>query len=279
MKKWNELPKVMQNDKVKYYYDILQEHEKELKLKRAFDIICSLIMIIILSPVLIILSVMIKLDSKGPVLFKQVSVTTYGRKYKIWKFRTMVNNADKLGTQVTTKGDARITRMGHLLRKVRLDELPQLFNVLKGDMTFVGTRPEVPKYTAHYTEEMMATFLLPAGVTSRTSIEYKDEEKLLENAENADEVYINEVLPAKMVYNLREIEKFIIFCPSQLFIKPTYFLQNFSSIRTMKKRFDILFLLTSSVRSHTTTKHRLFRKKKCFLPRCTLINHIWSWTT
>ena len=208
MKKWNELPKVMQNDKVKYYYDILQEHEKELKLKRAFDIICSLIMIIILSPVLIILSVMIKLDSKGPVLFKQVRVTTYGRKFKIWKFRTMVNNADRLGTQVTTKGDARITRMGHLLRKIRLDELPQLFNVLKGDMTFVGTRPEVTKYTAHYTEEMMATFLMPAGVTSRTSIEYKDEEKLLENAENADEVYINEVLPAKMVYNLREIEKF-----------------------------------------------------------------------
>ena len=208
MKKWNELPKVMQNDKVKYYYDILQEHEKELKLKRAFDIICSLIMIIILSPVLIVLSVMIKLDSKGPVLFKQVRVTTYGRKFKIWKFRTMVNNADKLGTQVTTKGDARITRMGHLLRKIRLDELPQLFNVLKGDMTFVGTRPEVTKYTAHYTEEMRATFLMPAGVTSRTSIEYKDEEKLLENAENADEVYINEVLPAKMVYNLREIEKF-----------------------------------------------------------------------
>jgi lipopolysaccharide/colanic/teichoic acid biosynthesis glycosyltransferase len=171
MKKWNELPKVMQNDKVKYYYDILLKHEKELKLKRAFDIICSLSMIIILSPVLIVLSVMIKLDSKGPVLFKQVRVTTYGRKFKIWKFRTMVNNADKLGTQVTTKGDARITRMGHLLRKVRLDELPQLFNVLKGDMTFVGTRPEVPKYTAHYTEEMMATFLLPAGVTSRTSIE------------------------------------------------------------------------------------------------------------
>ena len=208
MKKWNELPKVMQNDKVKYYYDILLKLEKELKLKIAFDIICSLSMIIILSPVLIVLSVMIKLDSTGPVLFKQVRVTTYGRKFKIWKFRTMVNNADKLGTQVTTKGDARITRMGHLLRKVRLDELPQLFNVLKGDMTFVGTRPEVPKYTAHYTEEMMATFLLPAGVTSRTSIEYKDEEKLLENAENADEVYINEVLPAKMVYNLREIEKF-----------------------------------------------------------------------
>lgn len=208
MKKWNELPKAMRNEKVKYYYDILQKHQKELKLKRAFDIICSAIMIVILSPILIALSIMIKLDSKGTVLFKQVRVTTYGRKFRIWKFRTMVDNADKLGTQVTTKGDVRITRMGHLLRKVRLDELPQLFNVLKGDMTFVGTRPEVPKYVDHYTEEMMATFLLPAGVTSRTSIEYKDEEKLLENAENADEVYINEVLPAKMVYNLREIEKF-----------------------------------------------------------------------
>ena len=206
MKEWNELPKAMRNEKVKYYYDILQKHQKELKIKRAFDIICAAIMIVILSPILIALSIMIKLDSKGPVLFKQVRVTTYGRKFKIWKFRTMVDHADKLGTQVTTKGDARITRMGHLLRKVRLDELPQLFNVLKGDMTFVGTRPEVPKYVAHYTEEMMATFLLPAGVTSRTSIEYKD--KLLENAENADEVYINEVLPAKMVYNLREIEKF-----------------------------------------------------------------------
>nr|WP_288744116.1 sugar transferase [uncultured Mediterraneibacter sp.] len=208
MKEWNELPKAMRNEKVKYYYDILQKHQKELKIKRAFDIICAAIMIVILSPILIALSIMIKLDSKGTVLFKQVRVTTYGKKFKIWKFRTMVDNADKLGTQVTTKGDVRITRMGHLLRKVRLDELPQLFNVLKGDMTFVGTRPEVPKYVDHYTEEMMATFLLPAGVTSRTSIEYKDEEKLLENAENADEVYINEVLPAKMVYNLREIEKF-----------------------------------------------------------------------
>ena len=183
MKKWDELPIAMQNEKVRYYYDILQKHETELKIKRLFDVVCSFVMIVILSPILVLLSIMIKLDSNGPVLFKQ-------------------------GTQVTTKGDARITRMGHLLRKVRLDELPQLFNVLKGDMTFVGTRPEVPKYVTHYTEEMMATFLLPAGVTSRTSIEYKDEDSLLENAEDADEVYIKEVLPAKMVYNLREIEKF-----------------------------------------------------------------------
>ena len=151
---------------------------------------------------------MIKLDSEGPVLFKQVRVTSYGKKFKIWKFRTMVNNADKIGTQVTTKDDSRITRVGHLLRKVRLDELPQLFNVLAGDMTFVGTRPEVPKYVECYTDEMKATLLLPAGITSRASIEYKDEEKLLQIAENADTVYVQKVLPEKMKYNLREIERY-----------------------------------------------------------------------
>ena len=164
MKKWNELPEELKNERVRYYYDILQKHEKELVFKRIFDIICSGILIIILSPILIVLSVMIKLDSEGPVLFKQVRVTSYGKNFKIWKFRTMVNNADKIGTQVTTKGDSRITRVGHLLRKVRLDELPQLFNVLAGDMTFVGTRPEVPKYVECYTDEMKATLLLPAGI-------------------------------------------------------------------------------------------------------------------
>ena len=210
MKKWDELPIAMQNEKVRYYYDILQKHETELKIKRLFDVVCSFVMIVILSPILVLLSIMIKLDSKGPVLFKQVRVTTYGRKFKIWKFRTMVNHADKLGTQVTTKGDARITRMGHLLRKVRLDELPQLFNVLKGDMTFVGTRPEVPKYVAHYTEEMMATFLLPAGVTSRTSIEYKDEERLLNGEGDPDKIYIEQILPEKMKYNLDYIRGFSI---------------------------------------------------------------------
>lgn len=120
----------------------------------------------------------------------------------------MVNHAEKLGSQVTTKGDARVTRMGKLLRGCRLDELPQLFNILAGDMTFVGTRPEVEKYVKQYTNEMKATLLLPAGVTSRASIEYKDEEKLLENAENADEIYVQNVLPEKMKYNLKAIENF-----------------------------------------------------------------------
>ena len=197
--KWN---------KVKKYYEILQCHKGSLLAKRIFDIIVASLLVVILSPILLFLSILIKIDSPGPVMFRQVRVTTYGKPFRIFKFRTMVNNADKIGTQVTTKGDSRVTRMGKMLRGCRLDELPQLFNVLKGEMSFVGTRPEVEKYVAHYTDEMKATLLMPAGITSRASIEYKDEERLLESAENADEVYIHQVLPEKMKYNLRAIEKF-----------------------------------------------------------------------
>ena len=208
MRKWNDLPKEMQVEQVKKYYEILQCHKGSLLAKRIFDIIVASLLVVILSPILLLLSILIKIDSPGPVMFRQVRVTTYGKPFRIFKFRTMVNNADKIGTQVTTKGDSRVTRMGKMLRGCRLDELPQLFNVLKGEMSFVGTRPEVEKYVAHYTDEMKATLLLPAGITSRASIEYKDEEKLLESAENADEVYIHQVLPEKMKYNLEAIEKF-----------------------------------------------------------------------
>ena len=208
MRKWNDLPKEMQVEQVKKYYEILQCHKGSLLAKRIFDIIVASLLVVILSPILLFLSILIKIDSPGPVMFRQVRVTTYGKPFRIFKFRTMVNNADKIGTQVTTKGDSRVTRMGKMLRGCRLDELPQLFNVLKGEMSFVGTRPEVEKYVAHYTDEMQATLLMPAGITSRASIEYKDEERLLESAENADEVYIHQVLPEKMKYNLRAIEKF-----------------------------------------------------------------------
>ena len=208
MRKWNDLPKEMQVEQVKKYYEILQCHKGSLLAKRTFDIIVASLLVVILSPILLLLSILIKIDSPGPVMFRQVRVTTYGKPFRIFKFRTMVNNADKIGTQVTTKGDSRVTRMGKMLRGCRLDELPQLFNVLKGEMSFVGTRPEVEKYVAHYTDEMKATLLMPAGITSRASIEYKDEERLLESAENADEVYIHQVLPEKMKYKLRAIEKF-----------------------------------------------------------------------
>ncbi|MDM8212022.1 sugar transferase [Mediterraneibacter glycyrrhizinilyticus] len=208
MRKWEDLPKDMQVDAVRKYYIILEKHRGSLILKRIFDIIVACLLLIVLSPVLVVLSVLIKVDSEGPIFFRQVRVTRYGKPFRIFKFRTMVNNADKIGTQVTTKGDARVTRVGRKLRGCRLDELPQLINIVTGDMTFVGTRPEVEKYVAKYTDEMKATLLLPAGVTSMASIEYKDEEKLLESADNADEVYVDKILPEKMKYNLEAIEKF-----------------------------------------------------------------------
>ncbi len=211
MKKWDELPEDMRVPEVKEYYDILVHNKKGLLAKRVFDIIVAGMLTGVLSPVFLILCLVIKLDSPGPVIFKQTRVTMYGRKFKIYKFRTMVNKADKSGTQVTVKGDSRVTRSGRLLRRCRLDELPQLINILKGDMTFVGTRPEVEKYVRYYTNEMKATLLLPAGVTSRTSIDYKDEERLLEDAEDADDIYINQILPEKMKHNLRAIKNFSFF--------------------------------------------------------------------
>ena len=165
-------------------------------------------MLIILLPVFIILGIAIKIDSKGPVFFRQERITQYGRTFRIFKFRTMVNNAEKLGTQVTIGNDSRITRVGSFIRNCRLDEISQLLNILTGDMTFVGTRPEVKKYVDHYTKEMMATLLLPAGVTSLASIYYKDEAELLEKSNNPDKTYIEEILPEKMKYNLQSIEKF-----------------------------------------------------------------------
>ena len=208
MKKWEELPVDMQVPEVRRYYDILSQHRASLILKRIFDIIVAAVLLILVSPLLVVLGIIIKIDSDGPVFFRQVRVTRYGETFRIFKFRTMINDADKIGTQVTTKGDARVTRIGKKLRGCRLDELPQLLNILKGDMTFVGTRPEVEKYIRYYTNEMKATLLLPAGVTSMASIKYKDEEKLLESADNADKVYVEKIMPEKMKYNLEAIERF-----------------------------------------------------------------------
>lgn len=208
MKKWDKLPEKFKNDDVKKYYDLLRKKRFSLMMKRVFDIVVSALMLIILSPVFLILAIVIKVDSRGPVFYRQVRVTTYGKQFRIFKFRTMVNNADKIGTQVTVNNDSRVTKVGSFLRKYRLDELSQLIDVFRGTMTFVGVRPEVQKYVDHYTDEMMATLLLPAGITNKTSIFYKDESELLENAENADETYINVILPEKMKYNLKGIEEF-----------------------------------------------------------------------
>lgn len=208
LRKWEDLPDTMKNDSVRKYYDILKKRQKSLITKRVFDFIAAIILLVILSPILLILSIAIKLDSTGPVMFRQIRVTQYGRQFRIFKFRTMVNNADKIGTQVTVNNDTRVTKVGKILRRLRLDEIPQLFNIISGDMSFVGTRPEVVKYIEQYSDGMMATLLLPAGVTSEASIQFKDEERLLANAENADEAYVTTVLPEKMKYNLRSIKEF-----------------------------------------------------------------------
>lgn len=212
--KYEYLPDYMKNEKVKYYYDILKKKKFQLILKRIFDIICSIILLILLLPVFIILSVWIKLDSKGPVFYRQIRITKFGKEFKIFKFRTMITNADKIGTLVTIKNDNRITKVGKLIRKSRLDELPQLINILLGDMTFVGTRPEVKKYVDYYTEEMYATLLMPAGVTSLASLKYKDEDKIIEKykkkGETVDEIYVKKVLPKKMKFNLDYITEFSI---------------------------------------------------------------------
>lgn len=208
LRKWEELPEKMRTREVRRYYNIIVRHSGWFKVKRGMDICVSLVLLVILLIPMGIIALMIKTDSQGPVFFRQERVTQYGKIFKIYKFRTMVDNASQLGSQVTVNNDSRITRVGKLLRKYRLDEFPQLFNILAGDMTLVGTRPEVVKYVKEYSGEMYATLLLPAGLTSRTSIAYKDEDKLLKDAKDADKVYVNEILPVKMKYNLESLRRF-----------------------------------------------------------------------
>ena len=208
VRKWEELPEKMRTREVRRYYNIIVRHSGWFKVKRVMDICVSLVLLAILLIPMGIIALMIKTDSQGPVFFRQERVTQYGKIFKIYKFRTMVDNASQLGSQVTVNNDARITRVGKLLRRYRLDEFPQLFNILAGDMTLVGTRPEVVKYVKEYSGEMYATLLLPAGLTSRTSIAYKDEDKLLKDAKDADKVYVDEILPVKMKYNLESLRRF-----------------------------------------------------------------------
>ncbi len=212
---WEGLPKKYQISELKEYYEILSRRRNSLVLKRIFDIIVSLLMLLILSPVFLILAMAIKIDSKGPVFYRQVRITQYGKIFRIHKFRSMVTGADR-GSQVTVGNDSRITRVGHLIRKYRLDEISQLIDILEGTMTFVGTRPEVPKYVEKYTPEMLATLLLPAGVTSFASIMYKDEAELLAQSNDPDKIYIENVLPEKMKYNLYGLKNFSFWSDIQI---------------------------------------------------------------
>lgn len=208
LRKWEDLPDFMRTDEVRYYYEILNRKRISLFLKRVFDIVAGSILLIILAIPMGIIALMIKADSKGSVFYRQERVTTYGKHFKIHKFRTMVSNADKIGSAVTVGNDSRITKVGAKLRGCRLDELPQVIDILSGNMSFVGTRPEAVKYVEKYKPEYMATLLLPAGITSEASIRYKDEAELLDVAADVDRVYIEEVLPGKMKYNLKSIKNF-----------------------------------------------------------------------
>lgn len=211
LRAWEELPEWMKNEEVKEYYEILKEKRFALMMKRFFDVVMSLILLIILSPLFLIIALWIKLDSKGSVFYRQERITQYGKCFRIYKFRTMVSNADRIGALVTTENDARITSVGVKIRKCRLDEIPQLINVLKGEMSFVGTRPEVEKYVKAYSDDMKATLLLPAGVTSYASIRFKDEDQLIAKYTEimgVDEAYIEKVLPKKMAVNLEYIKQF-----------------------------------------------------------------------
>lgn len=208
LKKWETLPDFMKNDEVRIYYDILKKKRLSMFLKRVMDLCGGFLLLIILAIPMSIIAVMIKLDSEGPVFYRQERITTYGKHFKIHKFRTMVSNADKIGSAVTVGNDSRITKVGAKLRGYRLDELPQVFDLISGNMSFVGTRPEAVKYIEKYKPEYMATLLLPAGITSEASIHYKDEAKLLDGADDVDSVYVEEVLPRKMQYNLDSIKRF-----------------------------------------------------------------------
>ena len=223
LKKWEDIPVFMRNEEVKKYYDRLNKKKFSLISKRLFDIVMSFLLCVLLSPICLIIAIWIKLDSDGPIFYRQERVTQYGRIFRIFKFRTMIVNADKRGALVTTYNDSRITKVGEKIRKCRLDEIPQLFNILLGDMSFVGTRPEVKKYVDQYTNEMKATLLLPAGVTSLASINYKNEDeiisKYIKELSSIDEIYIKKILPEKMKYNLEYLKEFQVMKDVKLCVK------------------------------------------------------------
>ena len=207
---WENLPENMKKDAVRPYYNLLVKRKNAIVRKRIMDVFLSFVLTVLLSPVMLAIALAIKAEDGGPVFYRQERITTYGRKFRIFKFRTMVADADKRGPLITGKSDDRITKMGHKLRKCRLDELPQLLNILAGEMSFVGTRPEVERYVDCYTDEMMATLLLPAGVTSMASMAYKDEDTVmahyLEKGETVDDVYVRSILPKNMRYNLEYLK-------------------------------------------------------------------------
>ncbi len=208
LKPWNDLPDFMRQPEVKPYYDILKKKAWQLTLKRVFDFLAALFLLIVLAIPMLLFALLICLDSKGSPIYRQERVTTYGRRFRIHKFRTMITNADQNGALLTAKADQRITRVGMFLRHFHLDEMPQLIDVLEGSMSLVGTRAEVPRYVEQYKPEYYATLLMPAGITSEATIRYKDEYKLLNEAQDVEKVYLEQILPGKMKWNLESVRRF-----------------------------------------------------------------------
>jgi lipopolysaccharide/colanic/teichoic acid biosynthesis glycosyltransferase len=222
MKKWEDLPSCMQTPEVRPYYNIVKKKWISRFFKRCFDIFVSLIFLIILSPLFVVLSILVACSSKGPIFFTQDRITIYCKHFKILKFRTMVVDAEKKGLQITGNNDPRITKIGKFLRKTRLDEIPQLFNVLLGQMAFVGPRPEVPHYVNQYRPEWYATLLVKAGVTCEASIKFKDEDQILKGSQNPDFDYVSKVLPSKLAFDRVYIKRFNLFYDMDLMWK-TFF--------------------------------------------------------
>lgn len=210
---FENLPSEMQTDEIKQYYDILQGKKASLFVKQLFDFLLALILVILLSPLMLVLAIIIKCTSKGPVFFLQTRVGRYLKPFKIIKFRTMRTDAEKTGKQITVgERDPRITGVGAFLRKFRLDELPQLFNIIAGQMSFVGARPEVPRYVSEYSGAMAATLLIKPGITGYASVKFKNENELLGKESDPEKAYIEHIIPVKMALDLEYINDLSPIC-------------------------------------------------------------------
>lgn len=204
---FEDLPEPMRVPAVREYWELLQKKRGSLFWKRLLEwLLCGIVFLIAL-PFFLVFALLVKVTSPGPVFFRQERIGRDMKPFAILKFRTMAADADRRGVQLTTGNDSRITRFGRFLRAINMDEMPQLLNVLKGDMSLIGTRPEVRRYVDVYTDEMLATLLLRPGMLSNASVKYKNENDLLTGASDPVRVYIDTILPDKMRYNLEYLRE------------------------------------------------------------------------
>ena len=204
---YQDLPETMKNNTTQKYWALLQQKHFSMGAKRIFDVTASLLILLILSPLLLLVALAVKLDSKGPVFYRQTRVGRFNQDFQIYKFRTMVQNADRIGPPLTMGKDPRVTRVGRLIRKCRLDEFSQLLNVLGGSMSLVGPRPEVRRYVDQYQPEYMATLLIRPGITAPSSIAFRNEDEILTAGKDPEKTYVEKILPPKMELNLQYMDR------------------------------------------------------------------------